>query len=214
MYQFCTTNDVKVRTNTPEAYTDDDDMITAAIDDATSLIRLFSRRSWDHGVYVDTISSITIDACIRRGVLLHTLSEGPRDTEAPFSIRLSGAGNFAEATPLPDDGYQFDARTNQITIYTSRMVAAPRSIRIEYTGGYKLSEDPLTPLLLLVPHNVRAACAAQAAFSYMRQKNRTVGTSMKQDKVGLAMFKTTASGLCSEALALLRGTNTPMVGKG
>jgi hypothetical protein len=212
MYKFCTVDAVKKRSNSPVEYLADDDLITACIEDATAMIRKYTRREWVIGDYTEYASSITVDRALNIGRNAFTLSlkEKPIDTSAAFSLKLMGSGRWDDAETQPASSYQLDASRGLVTVYPYKLTAHDRVLRIDYRGGYELDDTDAS--LVLGPDHVTGAAAIQAAFLYQRVKNRTSGVSQKQDRVGLSNFKVGANGLVMEAQALLRSEASPMVG--
>ncbi|UUV44406.1 head-to-tail adaptor [Rhodobacter phage RcMenchie] len=207
MIEFCTISDVKVRVNGTDAFVEDDEWIAACIRDASSLVSVYTRSEWKAQDYTKFVYArdVSRDFCLKG--YSHIALKTPV-IAGSISIKSPVNGDFDNGDDFT--AYIFNEANGTVLLQVNPFL----DLRITYMAGYPLSDDPDTPNLVVAPSNIRQATIVQAAFGYMREKNRTVGTSAKTDKAGSATYKTGPSGLCAEALALLRTSGRgPMVGR-
>lgn len=209
--RFCSLIDVKPLLNIEDGWNGSDSIIRSYIEQSSSLIRLYTRRRWDYGVYNEFASSSDIDIAIRQGsnVFSIPLTEKPVDAAQPITVRFSNAGRFNDASDVDPQAYELDTRRNRLVFYPSLMRSNQRNIRITYTAGYKeIENDPpnvnYEAGVLNVPTNIKMACIAQTAWFVRRFYNNVTGTSRKDSQERREEARITAAGLIGDALALLK----------
>ena len=215
MTYFCTLENVRAALDMHSEYTQQNPMIASAIEQASTMIRAYTRREWDFQQYTDFADTSDIDVCIGRGKGVYKIFL----TEKPVSIlpgkapllRYSPSGLWDDTTDLPANLYQVDQRKNQIVMYPAQMAYRPRSIRITYWAGYQTQPEVnpaatnADPECLAVPDNIKYACVSQASYLVKRMMNDTNGTNRKDSQERIASYGPgNAAGLTKEALALLR----------
>lgn len=198
-----------------DGFTRDDAMIEIFIEQATAMIRQFTRREWTEQEYTDYLSTADIDVAINRGkgVYAATLREKSVNVtdELYPALRYSASGNWDDTADIPRSNYTVDVRKNQIIMYPGVMTYRPRSLRCVYTAGYPVVDmapvtDPPSPpdYVVQVPNNIRQACIAQAVYLTRRELNNTAGTSREDGGNRMRGYWMTQTGFVREALALLR----------
>lgn len=212
--KFCNAEDVKGNMASADSWSQDDALINSQIMTATAMIREYTRRDWTLGGYVDYFSTADIDVAISqgRGFVTFTLREKPVDVEeANYPIvKFNTAGNWENTQQLSLKSYSVDPRLNQIIIYPSKMRSYGRSLRVAYQAGYAL--DDADSELVLVPQNIRRACAIQAAFQTKQVLDGSLGAVSKKDKTGTTTFGLTQNGLLQSVVGMLRGESRTFVG--
>jgi len=221
--KMCSIANVVPVLNIESGWTRDNDIINLYIEQATALIRQYTRREWDYGQHIDFASTTDIDTAIRRGSNTYTvtLREKNLDTTMPFSIRYDAAGKFDDAADVDPSIYSIDTRRNQIVFYPSLMRSADRNIRISYYAGFKVIEpdDPqnipadFEADILDVPANLRLACVAQTAYFVRQYYNSVTGTTRKDSQARVKEAGLTGAGLVAEALALIKSETRLLMGK-
>lgn len=210
--KFCTVADVKAQLNTNDGYTGDDAAIEAQIVNATALVRAATRREWEAATYTQFFDTQDINIAIRPGqaVARFTLNEQP--LQSITSVKFHTGGDFDNTTALSeaDNDYYVDLARNALILYPSYMSRNLRSLQVVYVAGYEI--NGVDSDLLDVDASLRAATAAQAAFTWRRIINETSGKSQKQDRQGFANYRIGANGLVMEAQAMLRGKTRLLTG--
>jgi hypothetical protein len=208
--KFCSVADVHAHINTVAGFSGDDALITTHIQQATALLRNFTRRKWDFGNYTQFFKTEDINIAIGVGdaVARFTLKERP--LVSVTEVKFNTGGEWDNTDPVPTTAYEVDLDANAVVVYPQRMTSHARSLRVRYTAGFIVDEED--DQLLLVDENLRQACAVQAAFTFRRMLNETSGSSLKQDRKGLMQYRVAPSGLVMEAQALVRGYASVLVG--
>lgn len=209
--KFCTVDQVKAQLNTADGYTGDDAAIAQHIINATSLIRAFTRRTWERATYTQYFDTQDINIAIRSGQAMARFYMKERPLQSITSVKYHTGGDFANAIVLEEDiDYRVDIISNQLIMYPSYMSRNLRSLQVVYVAGYEV--DVTDPDLLLVSTDLAGACAIQAAFTWRRVINETSGKAQKQDRKGFANYKISSNGLVMEAQAMLRGYTRLLTG--
>lgn len=208
--KFCTVADVKARLTTADGYTGDDTLITSHIEQATALLRQYTRRNWEFATRTQLFDSRHIQTSYGLGqnVAGFTLKEKP--LIAVKTVKYHTGGLFADTEALDPAHYTVDFERNRVLIYPYVMTFNRGSLQVTYEAGYQ--PDGTDTALLLVAPNLKMACAIQAAFTFRRVINENTGNRQKQDKQGAATVSLTSSGLITEALALVKGETRTLVG--
>ena len=213
--KFCTVSDVLPIMNNVDGFTGDNNLIAVYIQQVTEMIKQYTRREWLEDVYTDVLSTSDIDTAIRRGNGFYaaTLREKPVNVTDPLYpvVRYNTGGKFSDTDPLDRSIYSIDVRKNQIILYPGVMTYNARSLQVVYTAGYPYDDEDTE--LVLVPQNIRAACAVQVAFYVKRAINNVSGTNRKDSGERLASYGVSkTSGFIAEATALLRTEVRLLVG--
>lgn len=215
MTYFCTVDAVRAALDEHPDYTGHDSVIASAIEQASALIRTYTRREWDLQQYTDFADTSDIDVAIQRGkgVYIVSLREKPVSVEPSKypKLRYSPSGKWDDVADLDNSLFHVDPRKNQIIMYPAAMTYRPRSLRIVYWAGYPTMDVAMPtatnadPNCLAVPDNIRMACLAQAVFIVKRTLNDVTGTTRKDSQERLSSYGlNNTSGLVRDALALLR----------
>jgi hypothetical protein len=213
--KFCTLADARLAFgNQQDGYTGDDALITQQIETATALIQEYTRREWTQAVRTQYFSGADVDAAINRGrgyVKFSLREKNPLLDPYP-TVRYSPSGKFGNATDLTREAYSVDQRLSQIIIYPTVFSSTGRSIQIIATTGFPLSDVVGEEDVVLVPQNLRAACAKHAAFSAAQILNQTSGNAATVSQSAGSTFRMSRSGLVMEAFALVKSEVRTFVG--
>jgi hypothetical protein len=204
--KFCKVEDVLAVMQTEEGYTRDNNLIEIYIEQASAIIRQYTRREWDEAEYTDYLDTNDIDVMVNKGkgVYIVTLRERPVSIDEPDypKVRYSATGRWDDVADLDRSAYTVDARKNQVVMYPGLMSSRPRALRVVYRAGYGLTE--VGGDTVAVPANIAAACIAQTAFYVRRALNNVSGTNRKDSHERLASYGMGQTGLIREALALIK----------
>lgn len=219
--KFCTVQDVLALMQNADGFTRDNNLIAIFIEQATAMIRQFTRREWTAQIYTDYVSTVDVDVSIKRGgIFVAPLREKPVNVSEELypQLRYSASGRWDDTADMDREDYTIEARKNQLIMYPGVMEHRPRSLRITYTAGYP-TQDVAEPEnvdadadLVMVPNNLRLACMAQAAYMTRRELNTTAGTSRESGGNRNRGYSVTSTGLVAEALALIRTETRIFVG--
>jgi hypothetical protein len=212
--RFCTVEDVKLFANAAPSYADlssPDPQITRIIEHTTSKICAFTRRSWEYGFYEEYINLIDIDWDMQPEHRFQTfhLSNKPVRSQpaAPVIDYTLYGGNYLAAglrtsfQRLDAKDYRIDYENSAITLLLAYSPQLPKALRVRYYGGYE--RDAEDNDLVLVDSFLREACAMQAAFTYSRIANETIGMKKRSDKSGSVEFDVLASGFIRDVHTML-----------
>ena len=204
--KFCNRDMVYPLLNNDNGWSGDDALIDSQIIHATSLLRVYTRREWELGQYVDYFDTPTIDYMVNGGRASATFTLREKNVDISTAnfpvVKFSTGGSWDDAVALDVTAYEVNQRLSQIILYPAKLRSHDRSIQVVYTAGYPI--NAVDPLLLDVPHNIAHACAVQAAYMVRGILNETSNTKQKQDRKGLANYQVTASGLIDQAVSLVR----------
>ena len=209
--KFCTVDQVKAQLQSGGFdYIADNSSITDHIQQATQLVRSYTRRNFEKKQRTQHFSTPDIRVLLGVGdaVARFTFNETPLVTVD--QVQYAPDGDWQDADILSSILYEVDTDKNAMFIYPSRLFSRARSLRVMYTAGFEI--DVTDTELLLVDAGLRQATAVQAAFTWRRMVNQTTGTKQKQDKLGLVNYSLTPSGLVSDALALCKHRTRLLVG--
>ena len=207
--KFCLPADVSLQMNNRDGYTGDDAAITAHIKQATALVRSFTRRTWERGTFTQFFDTQQINTAFQLGRSVARFSLKEKPLQSITSIKFNTGGDWEATAELRSDLWTLDG--NSIIIYPSQMHYHQRSLRVVYIAGHPINDTDAE--LLDVPENLKQAVAIQAAYQWRRVINETSGKKQKQDQKGFANYSITSSGLVGEALALIKGDTTPLLGR-
>jgi hypothetical protein len=217
MTVFCSTQDIALALNQEEGYTGNNAIILSSIAQASALIRRYTRREWDFGTFTDYLDTNDIDISINRGkgVYVATLREKPL-IDGSVLLRYSPSGRWDDTADVDTTYYTTDARKNQVILYPAVMVSRPRALRVTYQAGYK---DEVTAgnangdaNILVAPEHIKQACIVQATWYVRKWQNEINGSDRKGSQSRASDAGMTASGLITQALALLKGESRVLVG--
>jgi hypothetical protein len=211
--RFCTVDDVKLFANAAPSFADPEDspQILRIIEFTTNKICAFTRRQWEYGLYEEFVNLSDIDWDIqpeRRFQTFH-LSQKPivADPAPPVIDYTLYGGNYNQAGSrtsfqrlLPKE-YRVDYEQSAITLLLAYTPQLPKALRVRYYAGYKRDEDE--PDLVLVDSFLREACAMQAAFTFSRVQNESIGMKRRSDKAGSVEFDVLASGFIRDVHTML-----------
>lgn len=212
--KFCSVSDVNAYLNNEVGYEQDNALIERQIEQATALIREYTRRDWERGTYVDYFDTATIDRAIAMGRthVSFYLRERPLviDEGVYPSVQFNTSGRWDNALPLNPSAFNVNVRLGSIVMYPSVMRYYGQSIRVSYMAGYPIDGEDSS--LCLVASNLKSACAQQAAFAVRRTINETSGSRSSGNKLINREYAMTQSGLVAEAHALVRSSARILVG--
>lgn len=210
--KFCTIAQVRAQLNDADGYSGDDAAVTEHIKQATALIRVFTRRNWETGSREQFFTTHDINIAINEGrtVASFTLDEKP--LQSITAVKFHTGGEWDDTTALDSTLYAADTQRNAMIMYPFQMRSSMRSLQVTYVAGYEVDDTDTD--LLLVDQSMASACALQAATTYRRVLNQSIGTDKSITKSGERMdYNFSSAGLVKEAQALLRGTPKVLVGR-
>lgn len=208
--KFCTLEDVKAQVNMLAGWTEKDAELLAHVQQATALIREYTRRDWEHATRTQLFDSQSIQVAFGNGLNVARFIFAEKPLTAVNSVTYNTGGSFGTSDALEADDFMVDLERNRVLVYPKVMSYNAASIQINYDAGYQ--PDATDPDLLLVAPNLRMACAVQAAFTFKRVLNENSGNKQKSDKKGFGIVNLGSSGLITEAQALVRSEVRTFVG--
>lgn len=203
--KFCTVDQAKSYNLVEAGYSGDDGLYLAQVVAATQAIKIFTRREWVRGGYVDYFDTADIDIAINQGRNYVAFSFREKNVEVTESypvVKYHTGGGWDDAQALPTTTYSVDTRKNQLIMYPAKMTSQARSLRVAYTAGYEY--DDVDTNLVLVPSHIATACAIQASFMVNVIVNDQTNSKSSSNRAGSRRFDVTASGLVQQAQALVR----------
>lgn len=169
-YKFCSIQDVVSLTRIAANYSNFHPLIEQCISIATKQIQTYCRRSFVKQVYTEyfpTMEKKDGPSKIYLGEINVSASPSP-------AIRLSYdyPSDWSAVTPLLSQYYRIDYTNGVVTLLVA-LQEHGEAIQVVYTGGY--DADTNVTNLILVPDDVRMACALQASYLTDKVVNQDLG---------------------------------------